>query len=113
VSPEATKNCKESKARKCLITGVGIHLRSDMDKLTKVKREAYYMGLRTMWGAFRYTADIEDADLKTALGKYGLWLDDTLLPWVRGDVDGIIGHHKWSELPLPPGIDRLPDIKSP
>ena len=75
---------------------------------TQKEKWLYSMGMNVMWDAFRYAAYDENMYLKTALYKLGKWIDEVAKPWGRDGME-VIGHRKYGDLILPPGIERLPD----
>ena len=77
-------------------------------KHTQEEKWLYSMGINVMWDAFRYAAYDESMDLKTALKRLGNWIDGVLKPWCKDGVE-VIGHPKYHDLILPPGVERLPD----
>lgn len=78
-------------------------------KLDSELRFAYYCGAKSMWQALCFASAIEGMTLDGALGKMARWLDGALLPWGRDAVE-ITGIKYCEGYPIPPGVERLPDV---
>lgn len=72
-------------------------------------RFAYYCGARGVLDSM-IEAHRKGLNFKESIGRIALWLDNALLPWGRDDVYGISGVKYYEGFPLPPDIDRLPEI---
>jgi hypothetical protein len=78
-------------------------------KLDEELRFAYYCGASGMWDALKISHEKDDKlTLYKALGKMAPWLDK-LRRWGKDEV-AIMGVKYFDGYPLPPYVERLPDV---